>query len=278
MLRLTKQLQEFIASSSDFRILYSCGNSSPTMRIFILDSSYNPPHLGHLNLINHALRFNRLEDDSQRLIMLLLSVNNADKKIPHPESFGNRLEMMSLMVKEIRNQHPNIGQINLAVTKHAKFVDKSVSIIDYLKSCNCYQNQPLTFLLGFDTLVRLLDPKYYVPDKLSDSLEDFMNTTNLFCLTRNFDNSSLSIQSNYISEIKAGKHPHIPCHWTNNILVVDNNDPEFIDISSSAIRNQINKGNSAWQLNIIPQIKDMIISDNFYQEDHNNTECKNGTT
>ncbi|KAL6022136.1 hypothetical protein ACNR90_002804 [Candidozyma auris] len=80
--------------------------------------------------------------------------------------------------------HENLDvDVSIGLTSHAKFVDKSVSLLNYIRDLSIEQVK-LTFLVGFDTLVRIFEPKYYLPDKLSDSLNEFMKTTDLFCLTR----------------------------------------------------------------------------------------------
>ncbi|KAK6455506.1 nicotinate-nucleotide adenylyltransferase [Scheffersomyces xylosifermentans] len=270
--RFYKPLQEFISSPSDFKLIYStCKEnkfvSSGIKRICVLDSSFNPPHLGHYALIKESLSHNYSHDEKQdeRAILLLLSVKNADKINPAPESFENRLEMMYLMAQDLANKFPETKHIGIGLTNHAKFVDKSVSILNYLHINGIDKNQmKLTFLVGFDTLIRIFNPKYYLPDKLSNSLEEFMKSTDLFCLTRNDDKITIDEQSNYLTDIKEGKHEHIPKHWSDNIFLINNYSANVGLISSSSIRADIIASNNNWQDKVIPEVKDFIINENLY--------------
>ena len=229
--RFLKPLQEFLTSKSDFSIIYNTSTTGSTssfinpttQRVCILDSSFNPPHLGHYALIEESLTKNYDNIPiTNKVVLLLLSVKNADKLHPKPESFDKRLDMMYLMANGLSKKYP----VNIAIglTNHAKFVDKSLSVLNYIKETQNHHQErnliKLTFLVGFDTLIRIFDPKYYLPDKLSNSLENFMKNTDLFCLTR-LDNSFSQLeQSKYIDDIKRGDHEEIPSHWSDNIYLL----------------------------------------------------------
>lgn len=265
-----KILSNFIESSSDFKLIYRSGRNiipeNEIKRILILDSSFNPPHLGHLSLINQALiqTYNQ-NDVNNREIMLLLLIENVDKKKLIGELFDKRLEMMYLMAQEIEKTFLNINDVTIGLTKHGRFIDKSLSIINFLKNQNLYNDQILTFLVGFDTLIRIFNPKYYLPDKLSNSLDNFMKTTNLFCLTRNFDQSiDENYQNSFLNTIKTGNHDDIPSHWGENIYLVNNNDEHIRNISSSTTRNEIESSDPNWKLKVLPQIRDLIIKNGLY--------------
>ena len=267
--RFYKPLKEFITSPTDFKLVYSTGGedllSSGVKRICVLDSSFNPPHLGHYALIKESLaQKSQIEKDENRSILLLLSVKNADKVNPQPESFENRLEMMYLMANDLAKTF-HTHHIGIGLTNHAKFVDKSVSILNYLHSNGVDKNKiKLTFLVGFDTLTRILNPNYYLPDKLSTTLEEFMKQTDLFCLTRNDEHVSHKEQNNYVLDIRNGKHEHIPTHWSDNIVLLDNAGDEIGLISSSAIRASISANSDLWHDKVIPEVRDFIIKEKLY--------------
>ncbi|CUM68423.1 uncharacterized protein PRCAT00006146001 [Priceomyces carsonii] len=267
-LNFHKALADFLKSPRDIDIIYRSSASfveSKTSGICVLDSSFNPPHLGHYALIKEAMRhFQSIGDlEKEKSVLLLLSVKNADKVNPQPEPFDKRLEMMFHMANYLQK---SLGlKIGIALTKHARFVDKSIAILDYLRKEYKVSTIKLTFLVGFDTLVRILDPKYYLPDKLTTSLEDFMNSADLFCLTRNVTSFSLKDQSTYLDDINQGKFLHIPAHWSDSIVFPEHADQGVSLISSSSIRKNIRDGKSDWINDVIPEIKDMIIDENLYK-------------
>lgn len=267
---LAKALNEFIASGNDFKILYS-PSSAPQVkqvdRICILDSSFNPPHLGHLSLALESLKQSYSAENEQKILYLILSVKNADKLVPQPASFAERIDMMCLMADNISQ---NYGfKVEVGLTKHAKFVDKSMSILNYIKSSQQESIPPkITFSVGFDTIIRLFNPKYYIPDKLLIALDEFMKTTDIFCLTRGNEDTTYQEQIKYIADIKHGKDGDIPHHWSTKIFLEKKMNEGTTDISSSAIRKQIETGSENdgnWGDSVLPEIKEYILESKLYQ-------------
>lgn len=273
MLRFTKPLLEFVASKADFRIVYSSSTTFPlassnTSRIVILDSSFNPPHLAHSTLAKEALEFSyngEVTPKLELLLLLLLSVVNADKLYPQPAQFDQRLEMMYMMAKYLEDKW-NV-QVSIGVTKHARFVDKSVAIIRYLQQyfAQDYHSMKLTFAVGFDTLERILNPKYYLPDKLLDLLSEFMRTTDLFCLTRAENVESYNQQMEYLRNLRHGKIPEVPEAFMNNVHVMSvREDRDQIGlISSTAVRKAIVSGKGD-HVPVIPEVRAFIENQKIY--------------
>ena len=275
MSALAKQLKDFLASKSDFRIVYSSLATSPlanesTRRIFVLDSSFNPPHLAHYALAKEALKFkyNNLETPKDELsLLLLLSVKNADKVLETPAAYDHRLNMMLLMAQYLEKNldvHVSIG-----LTNHAKFVDTSVALINYLKTyfAKEYHSIKVTFAVGFDTLVRILDPKYYLPDLLLDLLQEFMTTTDLFCLTRSENVESYQEQMDYFGQLRHGKLDNIPKAWADNIHVMSvEQDRDGVGlVSSTSVRAAFASGITN-NVPVIPEIKKYIEENKLYAE------------
>lgn len=272
-MRFGKQLQEFLKSNSDFAIVYR----SPTFqfadpnikRILVLDSSFNPPHLAHYALAEEArtYKFGDSDKDGDRLLLLLLSVKNADKIYPSPALFDERLEMMYIMAR-VWEKKTNVP-VSIGLTNHAKFVDKSVAITLYIKAQlnNQLPSTKLTFLVGYDTLERILDPKYYLPDLLLDSLNEFMKTTDLFCLTRSENVEAYNEQVDFIRKIHHGDVAHIPQAWSNSVhLRSVGSEREVVgQINSTNVRNAFAQGNATGNLAVLPEIKAYIEENGIYK-------------
>ncbi|KAF9648675.1 hypothetical protein BDM02DRAFT_3269269 [Thelephora ganbajun] len=142
--------------------------SSP-LRISILDSSFNPPTLAHLALANAPNPFSLPSDYDAKL--LLLSVRNADKL--HQEgdaALFQRAEMMSLLATRIH--HNNSGSppnIAVGLVNEPTLIAKSSALRRFLhdRLAELTSNPSyslsiqFTFLMGFDTLERVLAPRYY---------------------------------------------------------------------------------------------------------------------
>ncbi|TFY76665.1 hypothetical protein EWM64_g7344 [Hericium alpestre] len=133
------------------------------LRIAVLDSSFNPPTRAHLAL---ALSPSLFADEPYDARLLLLSVRNADKQLkPGDATFAQRIEMMLLLARDMGDANVAVGILDAPT-----FVGKSTTLLSYLhgrlsSAADSPQDPPrkvqLTFLQGFDTLERLLAPRYY---------------------------------------------------------------------------------------------------------------------
>lgn len=131
------------------------------------------------------------DDDDGIRLLLLLAVNNADKA-PKPASFEHRLLMMRAFAKDIQQasmrrareqqegahdgeQQHGGGElpVDIGLTTHPYFHDKSAAIAraaeyEFVTSTTPSSSpaptsttQQQIFLAGYDTLIRIFNPKYY---------------------------------------------------------------------------------------------------------------------
>jgi nicotinic acid mononucleotide adenylyltransferase len=120
------------------------GRDPGIFKVGILDASFNPMTLAHEALINTAK-----EDCNLDEMLLLLSRTNVDKN-PIETDLGQRLALLVLYA----GQHEDLS---VGICSHARFVDKIIGLTP------CYPpGTQFYFIVGYDTLVRLFDPKYYV--------------------------------------------------------------------------------------------------------------------
>ncbi|KUJ12082.1 Nucleotidylyl transferase [Mollisia scopiformis] len=179
---LTTTLHHFASSTSTFQLLKTISATPPPpppKTLYILDSSFNPPTLAHLHLLTSALLPSPQPVTPPKRVLLLLSTQNADKA-PKPASFEHRLVMMELFARDLLFTLPkpqtstsNEQQIaiDIGITKLPYFHSKSASI----EESGVYPPETTQIhLLGYDTLIRLLDTKYYPPEHSLSVLEPFL--------------------------------------------------------------------------------------------------------
>ncbi|OAA66795.1 Rossmann-like alpha/beta/alpha sandwich fold protein [Niveomyces insectorum RCEF 264] len=181
---------------------------SPVRTLLVLDSSFNPPTVAHMQMAVSAIHDRRKSQERARQqgasadrLLLLLSVNNADKA-PKPAAFEQRLALMLAMAKDMHRAlddataeagppPPAVAStasgstspppaavatgsdlaIDIGLTSQPYFHDKSSAIAasdfyasDAVSSASGPTQTPeQVFLVGYDTLVRIFDPKYYAP-------------------------------------------------------------------------------------------------------------------
>ncbi|KAK1472470.1 cytidylyltransferase [Colletotrichum cuscutae] len=171
--------------------------------LVVLDSSFNPPTLAHLRMAASAVRDLQkgrsttttttrgggAGDSSSGAagemgrrravrVLLLLAVNNADKK-PEPAAFEVRLGMMYAFAGDLRDEVRRRGvdgaeedvEVDLGLTTMPYFHDKSQAISDtrlYARGDGGGEPEQV-YLAGYDTLIRIFNPKYYHASSSSSS-------------------------------------------------------------------------------------------------------------
>ncbi|SCU98862.1 LAME_0G00848g1_1 [Lachancea meyersii CBS 8951] len=219
-------LNKFLTTRATFELFHGSRQFANDHRVLVLDSSFNPPHNGHYMLVKKAVEHFK---NTNLHVILLLSIKNADKEVK-PASFDKRMDMMCILCDLLEK---NSIKTSVGVTRYGKFVQKSEAM-----HRNMGNNFKLCYLVGFDTITRIFDSKFYEPLLTADALKSFMVTTEFFCLTRSGDADSVK-QLNYPNDIAEGKfEPEIPRSWHRKI-VVEENDPSTQNISSTMLRKAI---------------------------------------
>ena len=115
----------------------------PGGNLVVMDASFNPMTVAHEAMLNRASDACRAGE-----ALLLLSHANVDKSV-YGATLAQRLAMLDHYAESSRN-------LSVAGCSHARFVDKAHALGPlYPKSTVLY------FVVGYDTLLRLFDPRYY---------------------------------------------------------------------------------------------------------------------
>jgi len=113
--------------------------------LMVLDSSFNPPTRAHMHLLTSCMqRFGAAR------ALLLLAKQNADKAVVGA-SLVQRLQMMGMLANA-----DDSGRTCCGLTAHPLFVDKAAAL-----QALCAPGARVHMLVGFDTWIRITDPKYY---------------------------------------------------------------------------------------------------------------------
>lgn len=210
--RLQSALRAFQSSQKAFALISDPITSAPRKcnTLIILDSSFNPPTIAHMAMATSALHDLRTQReiagalkggdaaaanskqfsaDGVRLL-LLLAVNNADKA-PKPASFEQRLLMMQYFAADIQHAWRDAQAeaeelpVDIGLTTHPYFHDKSAAIAASPEYSFAPSSSEQVFLAGYDTLIRIFNPKYYTaeaPDGLTPmqvALDPFLSRARL---------------------------------------------------------------------------------------------------
>ncbi len=207
--------------------------------IGVLDASFNPLTLAHEALVHHAQNAFNFDE-----IVLLLAKANVDKAL-----FGADLGQRLAMMVNYADSDTQLGTcLSIAGCSHARFIDKARALrAHYSPDTQIY------FLVGYDTLIRIFDPRYY-----TDMIAEL---TVLFSLchiiSANRENPSRAVFHRFMSRPECAP-------FTNRVHPLQL-PPSFGNISSTEVRKRIRAGDSITDL--VPEsIAQFIETFDLYRE------------
>ena len=241
------KLQAFVSSSAQFEILHTlpkprsfAPSKNERSILYILDSSFNPPTKAHYRIASSALASHQFK--TAKRLLLLLAIQNADKA-PKPETFEQRLAMMAVFAQDILDlASQGISKddpltVDIGVTKLPYFTDKSTAIANSIETGETLMEQ--VHLIGFDTVKRILDPKYYPPDHNLKSLAGLFQKHRFRCTYRTDESYGSKLeQDEYINDLASGRRDKEGADrkWAQKIELVGDRKEGEDAISSTKAR------------------------------------------
>lgn len=204
-------------------------------RLLVLDASFNPMTLAHEKMAKDAAATCGANE-----ILLMLSRANVDKEI-----FGADLGQRLSMLLRYSVHHP---EYSVSGCSHARFVDKALAIIPHYPS-----DTHLCFVIGYDTLERLFDRRYY--KNMEDDLDVLFNLARIIVANRDC-NDKRAIQARMEA---ADLKPYV-----DGIDLIELPD-ELSSISSTQARLRVKKNCRGIQELVPASIVEAIVHLNLYQ-------------
>ncbi len=193
----------------------------------VMSASFNPPTRAHLRMAEMAARTFALDE-----VLLLLAKANVDKAI-----YGAPLDARLLMLDAVAGARRSYS---VALVNKARFVDK----IEALKPLYP-ASVGASFIVGYDTLVRLFDPKYYAD--MGVELERMFASCRFVAVNR-ADHDTEDIR-------RFLKRPE--CRAFADRIDVMALDPLHAAMSSSEVRERLRRGEAVGDL--VPEEVEQII-------------------
>ncbi|KAM0751587.1 Nucleotidylyl transferase [Meredithblackwellia eburnea MCA 4105] len=253
-----------------FRLTYTSSPSWPiSSSIVVLDSSFNPPHLAHLALASYsplsAGESHAGSSTSAKLSRLLvISSKNADK-VPKPgePNTDDRLEMIERMARWMHEER--CEDVAVAVVEAPTFCGKSQILVKELNkrstiSMNGEKDRRfcLTFVQGWDTIIRFFHPKYYTD--MQDTMSTFFNVDNSRVACARRGDISQEDEEAFLS------NPDV-CLWKEKVDLFDLGDEALKGVSSTKIRAAVLGGDQAsLEGLVLPGVAEVIEQRGFYKE------------
>ena len=203
-------------------------------KLGIFSGSFNPLTVAHIKMIEAAQKKYDLDE-----VLLILARANVDKGV-FGLSLADRLSMLKLYAA-------NRADFSVAACSHGKFIEK----IEVLKPVYPPGTR-FSFIVGYDTFIRLFDPKYYTD--LHGALEALFDQCRFIVANRqNYDADAVK---------RVMDDPDYR-HYAGRIDLIELPD-FFAEISSTDIRAQIQAGNSVDHL-VPTEVQEFLKTVQAYQ-------------
>lgn len=160
--------------------------------------------------------------------------------------------------------------IDIGVTKLPYFIDKALAIEE---SGSYPADTPQVHLTGFDTLIRILDPKYYPPSHTLAPLEPFLSKHRLRVTYRTDDKWGVkAAQDEYLAELGEGRREREggKREWVTEgrVEMVEGRTEGEEVVSSTRVREAVKKGDRELLKKLVTDgVADWILEEALYMED-----------
>ena len=208
-------------------------------RIIILDSSFNPPTLAHIHLLQSVSYLNLP-------YLLLYSTKNVDKE-------GKNLEIhysnfLNLLVDHFSNDKTQQLCFAALIDNAPRFIDKYHLLKDVI-------SEELYWIMGWDTITRFFDSKYYPQLNSTEIFHDFFSKSKILLAAR-----GSCIDTQRVEDWNKEYHDSI--QW-----ISEWQDNPFSYISSTLVResfaaDDLDKANAC----VIPSVFDYIRDNKLYMK------------
>ncbi|KAI9829088.1 MAG: hypothetical protein M1832_000111 [Thelocarpon impressellum] len=276
---LRSALASFASSPSSFRLLHSVppqpsASSRHAETLYVLDSSFNPPTRAHLKIAASAV--GEHDGAPPKRLLLLLAVRNADKA-SQPAPFEQRLALMTAFARDLlahlRLSAPAASApgVDVGVTKLPYFHDKAEAISRSSMYASPSADGPeQVHLVGFDTLIRILNTKYYPPSHTLAPLTPFLRRHRLRVTHRaDADWGGREEQRAYVADLADGKREEDGGRreWADKIELVKGTAEGGEVVSSTKVREAVRTGDlDALRRLVTEAVAAWIVQEGLYRD------------
>jgi nicotinic acid mononucleotide adenylyltransferase len=226
-----------LAAPPRVELTYGVAEPLGLTSVAVLDASFNPPTRAHLHMLDAAV-----ERLGLSRTMLLLAKQNADKPVVGA-TLPQRLQMMT----KIAVEREPAGTMVCGATAHPLFVDKAAAL-----HALCGAGARIVLLVGFDTWVRVVDPKYYAPGGLDDALRQIFERVEVAVVSRE-PGSASNLEASMSVEEQERRVRSLPADVVRGRLHFLVNPPDVAGLSSSAIRKAVTMGDASATRAMLPE-------------------------
>lgn len=163
--------------------------------------------------------------------------------------------------------------VDVGITKHPYFIDKASAIEEsgaYLSNMTGKSPEQV-HLIGFDTLLRLLDPKYYPPNRGIGPLERFFEKCRVRVTMRTGDAwGDMDAQDAYVNALADGTIEEMGGRkeWASRIELVKSRSDAGATVSSTKVRDAARRQDPETLCTLVTEgIKTYVLDGQLYADE-----------
>ena len=229
------QLFETLDLGGQPRIEIVHGARNTGKRLGIFSGAFNPMSVAHTAMAEQAVAQFQLDE-----LLLLLAKANVDKDI-----FGLPLAARLVTLKRYAESRPDIS---VGASSHGRYIDKITAL-----SALYPQETEFHFIVGYDTLIRIFDAKYYTD--FDAALQELFSSCRFIAANR-AEADAETIDA-FMSQ--PATRPYAPFVSSLALPVA------YADISSTEIRQRLEQGETITHL-VPPVVAELLEADSIYSQ------------
>ncbi len=177
--------------------------------------------------------------------------------------------MMTLFAHELLHvlQHREPPLIDVGLIKQPYFHDKAAAVDE----SDVYPGTPQqVHLIGFDTLVRIFNTKYYPPDHNLRVLKPFLSKHRVRATYRTDDEwGNRQEQDQYVQDLADGNRTFEGAErgWAQQLTLVEGRQEGEDIVSSTLARKAAKNDPASLDKYVMPTVRDWIFSEKLYSEE-----------
>ena len=213
---------------------------------------------------------------SSTRVLLLLSVKNADKGV-RPASFPQRLAMMYIFGTELLGRKEEVEVVDVGLSTLPYFSQKCEAISQdpfySVPGGPAATSMEQVYLAGYDTLIRIFNPKYYQADNsdgkaMQRALGPFFEKAKLRITARRGEWGGDGEQRAYLDGLAGGRLEEVGGRreWVGRVELVEATK-DGRAVSSTAVRRAVGKGDLEGLRGLLSDgVREWVVEEGLYRE------------
>jgi nicotinic acid mononucleotide adenylyltransferase len=237
--RIQHQLNQLLPEAPP-KALIVAGSPQPREKILVFSGSFNPPTTAHLALLKQAQRFARQHEPMY--VYAAFSTHTTDKEMVERPLLLDRILLLQRLL------HTRLPHAGILLFNRGLYIEQAEAI------CTSFPRvKRIFFLVGFDKIVQILDPRYY--DDRDKVLSELFKLATLLVAPRG------NAGEQDLDDLLHKSENHRFARFIYTLPF----DPAYRLVSSTHVRQEIGKATNSTLHNVPQEVRQFIRQTHTYE-------------